>query len=54
MIQLFKQLHNEESGQDIIEYVLIGAFISVVAIALIGHVGSAVSSYWAKLNSALT
>ena len=54
MIALLKKLHRDESGQDIIEYVLIAAFITVAAMATIPLVGSKVTSYWTKLNTALT
>jgi len=54
MINMLKNLHKEESGQDMIEYALIAAFISVVAIAAIGKVGTAVNSEFTKVSAALT
>jgi Flp pilus assembly pilin Flp len=54
MIRLIKQFHNNESGQDIIEYVLIAALIAVAAMATIPIVGSKVSNYWTNLNAAMS
>ena len=54
MIELLKKLHKDESGQDIIEYVFVAAFISVAGFALIPGIGTKVSSYWAKLSAQLT
>jgi Flp pilus assembly pilin Flp len=54
MIQLLKNLHKEESGQDIIEYILIAAFITAGVIVTIGQVATKVASYWTSLNTLLT
>ena len=54
MIQLFKNLHKEESGQDIIEYILIAAFITSGVIATISTISGKVAGYWTALDGALT
>ena len=54
MIKLFKNLHNDESGQDIIEYVFIAAAISVAGIALIPGIATSVTGYWTSLSTSLT
>jgi Flp pilus assembly pilin Flp len=54
MIQLLKSLHSEESGQDIIEYVLVAAIITAGVVTLVGNVATKVHSYWTSLNAALT
>jgi Flp pilus assembly pilin Flp len=54
LIEQFKKLHTEESGQDIIEYVLIAVLITVAAMATLPIVGSKVSNYWTNLNNKLT
>ena len=54
MVQLFKHLHKEESGQDIIEYVLVAAIITAGVVATVGTVATKVKSYWTSLNTALT
>jgi Flp pilus assembly pilin Flp len=54
MLNLLKRLHQDESGQDIIEYIFIAAAISVAGFATIPTVASSVTSYWTKLSVALT
>ena len=46
MKQLLSRLVREDDGQDIIEYVLIAAAISVIAIPIVPQIGSAVSGAW--------
>jgi Flp pilus assembly pilin Flp len=41
----------EEEGQDIIEYVLIAAAISVIAIPIVPSIGTAVSNAWGTVNT---
>ena len=41
-------------GVTMIEYVLIAALVSIVAITLITQVGQHVNSTWARVNTALT
>jgi len=53
-MNLVKRLFREEEGQDVIEYVLIAAGISVVAAATIVLVGTNVSTRWDTVNSAVT
>ena len=52
-MNLVKRLIKEEEGQGMIEYVLIVAFISIVAIALIMGVGGKVNEIWTNTNDAL-
>ena len=44
----------DEDGQGLIEYVLIAALISVVAIIAITQVGDDVAAYWDTVDAALT
>ena len=46
MKNLFNRFVREESGQDIIEYVLLAAFISVVAWTIIQTIGSDVTNLY--------
>ena len=46
MKHLLNRLIQEQDGQDIIEYVLIAAAISVIAIPVIPGIGTAVSTAW--------
>ena len=45
-MDLVKRLIKEEEGQGMIEYVLIVAFISIIAIAAIIIVGGKVNEVW--------
>jgi pilus assembly protein Flp/PilA len=53
MLHLLKSLHKDESGQDIIEYVLVAALITVATIATITTIGNKVSSMWTSLSNQL-
>lgn len=46
-------LFNEESGQGMVEYGLILALISIVAIVVLGYVGNAVRGKFNKASAAL-
>jgi len=50
----FERLHREECGQDIIEYVLIAAFVATGVISTVGAVGKWVVNSWTNLNAQLT
>lgn len=54
MFKLIKRILNDESGQDIIEYILVATLIAVAALATLPTVGSKVSNYWVNLNTNLT
>ena len=45
-MNLLNRLIREEEGQDVIEYVLIAAAISVIAIPIVPSIGSAVQTAW--------
>ena len=51
MKNLFNRFVREESGQDIIEYVLLAAFISVVAWTIIQSIGKDVTTLYSKTQS---
>jgi Flp pilus assembly pilin Flp len=50
---LLKRLMQEEAGQDVIEYGLITAAISVIAVPTIPTVGTWVSTKWTSINTKL-
>ena len=54
MKNLFNRLVREESGQDIIEYVLLAAFISVVAWGILVTIGTDVTDIYTGVNAATT
>jgi len=54
MVNLLKSLHKDESGQDLIEYALIGLLIALAAITLMGQVGQSINKEFSKIASSLT
>jgi len=52
-MNLLNRLMREEEGQDIIEYVLLAAGISIVAIPTIPTIGAAVLARYNSVNSAV-
>jgi len=53
-MNLVKRLIKEEEGQGMIEYVIIAAFISIIAIATIKLIGPKVENVWTNVDSAMT
>jgi len=54
MIEMLRNLIRGESGQDIIEYVLIAAFVTTGVIATVSAVGKWILHSWTNLNAQLT
>jgi Flp pilus assembly pilin Flp len=54
MMNMLKNLHKEESGQDLIEYALIGLLIALGAIAGMGTVASSINAEFTKIAGKLT
>jgi Flp pilus assembly pilin Flp len=54
MIQWILRLHREQEGQDVIEYGVLGAFISIVAIATIKLIGPQITPLFEAIKTALT
>jgi Flp pilus assembly pilin Flp len=50
-MNLLNRLIREEEGQDIIEYVLIAAAISVIAMPIVPAIGTAVNTAWGGVNT---
>jgi pilus assembly protein Flp/PilA len=48
-----KRLFREESGQDMVEYGLLAAFISIVAIAALQAIGPLVNAVYVAIQNAL-
>jgi pilus assembly protein Flp/PilA len=51
--ELLKNLLNDESGQDLIEYALIAAFIALAAIAAMSSLGTSISSEFNNIGNSL-
>jgi Flp pilus assembly pilin Flp len=46
MTRLIGRVLREDGGQDLIEYALLAAFISIVAVAAISNIGSNVNGWY--------
>lgn len=53
MKNLLKNLLNDESGQDLIEYALIAALIALGAIAAMSSLGTTISTEFSTIGSTL-
>jgi Flp pilus assembly pilin Flp len=53
MKNLLVRFVREEEGQDVVEYALLGAFISIVAIITITEVGQDVDRIFGDISAAL-
>ena len=54
MKALIQRFVREEEGQDIIEYALLAAFVSVVAIVVVKAIGALVTTNYQAIETALT
>lgn len=52
--RLLMELYREDSGQDVLEYALIGAFTILVAIAAVQGVGNALVNQWNNISSVVS
>ncbi len=50
---MLKRLFKDESGQDMVEYALLAAFISIVAIAMLRLIGPQVNTVYTNIHNAL-
>jgi len=53
-MELFKGFLRDESGQDLIEYTLLLAFVALASAALFIGAGGSVQGIWSTTNSQLT
>ena len=54
MLAKLKHLFRDEKGQDMVEYALLGSFISIVAILTLRLIGPLVLTIYQNIESALT
>lgn len=54
MMKILKNLHKEESGQDLIEYALIGLIVALGAIAGMSTLAESINAEFTKIASKLT
>lgn len=50
---MLRNFIHDESGQDLIEYTLLLAFVALASAALFVQAGTSISSIWTKANSRL-
>jgi Flp pilus assembly pilin Flp len=50
----YKDFFREDSGQDLVEYSLLLAFIALAAIALLSSAGTSIKTIWTGINTQLT
>lgn len=53
-MKLFRRFHKEESGQDLIEYALVGLIIALGALAGMGTLAQSINSEYNKIAGSLT
>jgi pilus assembly protein Flp/PilA len=49
ILQILRSLHNDESGQDLIEYALLAALIALAAIGTMKGLGTAINTVFANV-----
>ena len=49
-----RRFFRDEQGQDMVEYALLAAFISIVAIATLRLIGPLVNAIYVRIQTALT
>ena len=53
VLQMLRSLHNDESGQDLIEYALIAGLIALAAVTTMGTLGTAINNAFTAVTTAL-
>jgi Flp pilus assembly pilin Flp len=53
MLNLLRRIATEDSGQDMVEYVLILALVSIVAISAVATTGGAIKGFWESIQGVL-
>jgi pilus assembly protein Flp/PilA len=53
ILQIIRTLHNEESGQDLIEYALVAALIALGSVAAMTTLGTALNTAFTAITTAL-
>ena len=54
MKALLRNLVVREEGQDLVEYALLAALLSIVSIASLQILGPTISTVWDKINTAIS
>ena len=54
ILRTFRGLHQNESGQDMIEYALVGALVALGALAAVQSLGTAVNNAYTWIETTFT
>lgn len=54
ILRVLRNLHSDESGQDLIEYALVAALIAFAAVTTMQSLATAVNNAFSKIGSNLT
>ena len=54
MLRMLGNLFNDESGQDLVEYALLGMFVAISAVAILPTVAHDINNYFSKVAAPLT
>lgn len=54
ILSTLRSLHNDESGQDLIEYALVAALIAFGAVAAMNSLSTTINSAFSKIGSKLS
>ncbi len=54
MLEVLRGLHQDESGQDLIEYALVAALIAFAAVTAMGSLAIAINGAFSTIGSKLT
>jgi len=54
ILRTLRSLHNDESGQDLIEYALVAALIALASMATMRTVATAISTAFSSIGTKLT
>ncbi len=54
ILSVLRNLHNDESGQDLVEYALVTALIATGAIATMRTLGTSISTAFTTIETKLT
>ncbi len=54
MLNLLKKLHQEDAGQDLIEYALIALIVALGALVGMGSLAKSINNEFSKISGSLT
>lgn len=54
MKELMLNLVRDEEGQDLVEYALLAALLSIVSVAALQVLGPVIASVWERISSAIS